>query len=173
MSGAAYGALAARGVLAGVLAWSAIAKLRDRDATRAQLVAARLPASLDHTLPLVEAFTALGLVVERRTAWAAYVALGLCAIFTGYVAWRLARGDHAPCPCFGATSNRALGPETLARNVGLLALAVLGTVRAQHAHWVIWVVAVATLTMFATASRRRVRPARHDGPTTGASDARG
>ncbi len=134
--------LVARGIIAGVLAAAAIAKLRDPNATRAALRAARLPVSLDRTLPVIEAFTALGLLVERHTAWAAYVACALMAGFTAFVGVLVARGDTAPCPCFGAAPSAApTSGRTLGRNIGLLAVAVLGTARATSHHWLIWAVA--------------------------------
>ena len=136
-------ALVARGVTAGVLGAAAIAKLRDPAGTRDALRAMRLPASLDRTLPVIEAFTALGLLVEQATAWAAYVACGLIAVFTVFVAVLVVRGVRTPCPCFGVASSRApTDGRTLARNLVLLAIAVLGTAHATTHHWVIAVVAV-------------------------------
>ena len=73
-------ALTARGVVAGVLAAAMFAKFRDPAGTRDALRAMGLPPSLDRTLPVIEAFTALGLLVERSTAWATYVACGLIAV---------------------------------------------------------------------------------------------
>ncbi len=135
--------LVARGVIAGVLAAAAVGKLRDPAATRAALRTLGLPVGLDRTLPVIEAFTALGLLVERHTAWAAYVACGLVALFAAFVAVLLARGVHAPCPCFGAaSSDTPTSGRTLARNILLLAIAVLGTARATTDHWLIAVVAV-------------------------------
>jgi hypothetical protein len=135
-------ALAARGVTAGVLAAAAIAKLRDPVGTRDALRAMRLPGNLDRTLPVVEAFTALGLLVEQETAWAAYVACGLIALFTVVVAVLVVRGVRTPCPCFGVASSRApTSGLTLARNLVLLAVAVLGTAHATRDHWLIAVVA--------------------------------
>jgi hypothetical protein len=154
-------ALTARGVVAGVLAAAALAKLRDPVGTRDALRAMGLPASLDRTLPVIEAFTALGLLVERSTAWAAYVACGLIAVFTVFVGVLVVRRVHTPCPCFGAASSRApTSGRTLARNIGLLAIAVLGTARATSDHWLIAVVAViafAAALLAGSAARARLR----------------
>ncbi len=139
-------ALTARGVVAGVLAAAAIGKLRDVAGTRAALREMHLPPTLDRTLPVVEGFTALGLVVERETAWAAYVACGLIAAFTVFVAVLVVRGVRTPCPCFGAATSRApTSGRTLARNLVLLAVAVLATAHATIDHWLIAVVAVCVL----------------------------
>jgi hypothetical protein len=147
-------ALVARGVVAGTLATAAIAKWRDVAGTRASLRALHLPVSLDRTLPVIEAFTALGLIVELRTAWAAYVACGLVAVFTVFVAVLVVRGVRAPCPCFGATAGTPTTGRTLARNILLLAVAVLGTARATSDHWLIVVVAVATAAVVFGVGRR-------------------
>lgn len=141
MSAAALG-LVARGILAATFAVAAVAKLRDVAATRAALRASGLPASLDRTLPLVEAFTAFGLLMERRTVWAAWVAVGLLVVFTGFVVLQVRRSNTAPCPCFGMGPNAApTGMRTLARNLALLAVAVVGTTPASSSHWVTWATA--------------------------------
>jgi hypothetical protein len=138
--------VASRGIVAGVLVTAAVAKLRDRRATRAALVASRLPASLDVTLPVVEAFTALGLLVERRTAWAAYVACALLVAFTVFLVVEMQRGVEQPCPCFGAAgSGEPTGARTIVRNLVLLALAVLATGTAPQVQWVAWVWAAGVL----------------------------
>ena len=145
MSAAEVVAAASRGVVAGVLLAAAAAKLRDRSGTRERLEAAGLPPGLDRTLPLVELFTALGLLIETRRAWAAYVASAMLAAFTAYIAVQIARGSAAPCPCFGATgSDRPAGVRTLVRNLVLLALAILGTGStglAQSERFLLWGVA--------------------------------
>jgi Methylamine utilisation protein MauE len=137
--------VASRGVVAGTLVVAAAAKLRDRRATRAALVASHLPAGLDLTLPVVEAFTALGLLVERRSAWAAYVACGLLGAFTVFLVAEAARGVDAPCPCFGAASTAvAPGTRAVVRNVVLIALAVVATGTAPDVQWRAWLWAAGT-----------------------------
>ena len=154
-------ALTARGVVAGVLAAAAFGKFRDPAGTREALRAMGLPPSLDRTLPVIEAFTALGLLVERSTAWAAYVACGLSAVFTVFVGVLVVRGVQTPCPCFGAASSRApTSGRTLARNLVLLAIAVLGTAHATSDHWLIAVVAVivfAAVLLVVSGARARLR----------------
>ena len=99
MSATDVAALVARGVLAATFGLAAVAKFGDPEATRAALRASGLPPSLDRTLPLIEAFTAFGLLMERRTAWAAWVGLGLLVAFTGFVVVQLQRPEPAPCAC--------------------------------------------------------------------------
>ena len=152
--------LVARGLLAGVFAFAATAKLRDRTATRAALVASGLSPGLDGSLVLVEAFTALGLLVERRTVWAAWVACGVLVIFTVFVARSLARGVRAPCPCFGSGPNAGpISGRTLARNLGLCAIAVLATVPSSSRYWITWVTAALVVLGLSAWRRFSSRPA--------------
>jgi hypothetical protein len=134
--------LVARGVIAGVLLAAAAVKWRDHQGAVAVFRAARVPESLARTLPVVEGFTALGLLIEQHTAWAAYVACALLVAFTLFVAVRVVQGDDAPCPCFGATSAAPMGGRTLARDIALVAVAVIGTGRATTDHWLSLIVAV-------------------------------
>lgn len=132
MSGAL--ALAARLVLAGTLAWAAVAKVRARDLLPAQLTSFGMPAvavaPLAVLLPLAEATLAVSLVAWPRSSWPAWVALVLLGAFTVVVAVRLR--DRVPCPCFG-TSAAPAGPATLVRNAVLMALAVLATATVEGA----------------------------------------
>ncbi len=156
--------VASRGIVAGTLVVAAYSKVRHRRATRAALAASDLPVALDLTLPIVEAFTALGLLVERHSAWAAYVACALLGAFTVFLVVETQRGVDAPCPCFGA-STRALPPGTRAivRNVVLIALAVVATGTAPDVQWETWLWAAATalaLVAVAMANTRRPSPRR-------------
>jgi hypothetical protein len=55
----------------------------------------------------------------------AWLAVALIGGFTVLIGVRLAQGRRPPCACFGRMSTRPIGPGTLARNVVLLALAVV------------------------------------------------
>lgn len=152
--------LASRGIVAGVLAAAAIAKLRDRAATRAALRASRLPESLDLTLPVVEAFTAFGLLMERHTAWAAYVAGALLGAFTVFLVAEMLRGVEAPCPCFGASAAAPPpGARAIVRNLVLLALVVVATGTVDDGYWIAWLWALAVIAIwFACTNLRHSRP---------------
>ena len=118
----------ARGVLAGTFGAAAWSKFCNQNATSEALAGFGLSRSFGLSLVLVEAFTAFGLLMERRTAWAAYVACALLASFVAFVARQLIRGDHRPCPCFGAgATTPPTGVTTLVRNVALLAGAAVAT----------------------------------------------
>lgn len=118
-------ALAARIVLALVLASSAVAKLRIRGAVRVQvetLVSRRAAPLVAPLLPAVEILVALGLV-----AWwspvPGVVSVILLALFTAVVVRAAAR--HVPCVCFGAPSLDApTGATAVVRNGVLAVLAV-------------------------------------------------
>jgi hypothetical protein len=80
-------------------------------------------------LPLVEAGLAVLLVTVRDTAWPAFLAIAVLAVFTGAVVANLVGGHPAPCPCFGPPGDgaRPVSAATVARNGYFVALAVLGT----------------------------------------------
>ena len=144
----------ARGVLAGAFAFSAAAKLRDRAGTRRALEGLGLAPGLDLTLAVVEGFTALGLLAERRTPAAAWVALGLLGAFTAFLGLRLSQGSHAPCPCFGTARPTPIGARTIVRNVVLMAVAVVATGSAAGAAPLIWLSAAVTGAVVGWAARR-------------------
>jgi uncharacterized membrane protein YphA (DoxX/SURF4 family) len=107
-------------VLAAVFAAAAIAKLRDREGTRATFTAFGLPQPLATAVPVVELAVAVGLVVAP--GWAAVVSLVVLAAFTTFIARAVRLGVRAPCNCFGRASDRPVSSVEIGRN-GLLAVA--------------------------------------------------
>jgi hypothetical protein len=87
------------------------------------------------------------------------VACGLIAVFTVFVGVLVVRGVRTPCACFGAASSRApTSGRTLARNIALLAISVLGTAHATSDHWLIAVVALCVFSaIFVAGSAARTR----------------
>lgn len=128
-------ALAARVVLAGVLAISAISKLRSRHAVQQQmgaLVGERLAPLIGPLLPAAELLVAVGLVGWWSPV-PAVVALVLLAAFT--VVLVRAQARHVPCLCFGAARlDAAVGPSSVVRNGVLAALAVFAIGDPAGAH---------------------------------------
>ena len=120
-------AVAARVVLGGVFAYSAVRK-RSAAGSAAALAAFGLPAPrlAAATLAGAEVAVAAWLLGGLRSPWPAGAALALLAMFNLVVGVNLARGRRLPCPCFGSGS-RPIGTGTLVRNGWLLALAVVGT----------------------------------------------
>jgi uncharacterized membrane protein YphA (DoxX/SURF4 family) len=66
------------------------------------------------------------LVTGIAGRWTSVVAAALLAAFTVVVWRRVRRGDPEPCGCFGELSRQPVSMRTVGRNVGLLALALLG-----------------------------------------------
>lgn len=111
-------------LLAAVFAWAAIAKAIRPGRTARAFAGLGLPAPrvLAVAVPLAELGVAVALVVVPAAgASAALVAL---AFFSTLITARLARGDHAPCGCFGAASEAPLSAADLMRNLLLAGLAV-------------------------------------------------
>ncbi len=121
-----------------------------------------LAPGLGDSLAVVELFTAFGLVMERRTPWSAVVALGLLVVFTVFVAVTVRRGVRSPCPCFGG-GETPLGTATIARNLVLIAAALIATAPRGEAWWLAFVVAGSIVGGFEISRGRRAgeaRPAR-------------
>ena len=124
-------ALVARITLAATFGLSAAAKVADRRGFARALRDFGLPGSdaLSWTLPLVEGALGLALVLVQGSAWPAFLAIALLAVFTGAVVANLIAARPAPCPCFGppTAGDRPVSATTVGRNGVLVALAVLGT----------------------------------------------
>lgn len=116
-------------LLAAVLAWAGLAKLRRPGATTAALRALDLPAAplLAVVVPCAEVATALLLAV--RPPAGAVAALTLLALFTLLLGDRLRRGVAVSCGCFGSTHGEPISSVDLVRN-GLLAVAAVAALGA-------------------------------------------
>ncbi len=55
----------------------------------------------------------------------ALIAVAMLSVFTGLLSLRLAQGRHPPCACFGSWSAKPISWRHVARNVALIALAVI------------------------------------------------
>jgi thiol-disulfide isomerase/thioredoxin len=138
--------LAARLVLAAVFAVAGAAKLADREGTRKAVVgfgaAERFAGMLAVLLPVAE-LTVAGLLLPGSSG--VYGAAGsvlLLALFTVAIAWNLARGRAPDCHCFGQLHSATASRKTLARNVGLTALAafsLVGGVVEPEASAITWI----------------------------------
>ena len=128
-------ALAARVVLAAVLAVSALTKLRSRPAVERQmgaLVGDRYAPMIAPALPITELVVGIALVGWWGPA-PGVVALLLLAGFT--VVLVRAQARHLPCMCFGAARlDVPVGPSSVLRNGVLAGLAVFAIGRPSGAH---------------------------------------
>jgi uncharacterized membrane protein YphA (DoxX/SURF4 family) len=117
--------VAARVVVGLVLLLAGALKARDR---RWLATAARfgLPRPGAVVLPWVEVVVGALLVAQVGGRLMAWVAVGLLVPFTVALIVRVVRRDDVPCACFGALSNARVSGRTVARNVVLVALAVVG-----------------------------------------------
>lgn len=110
-----------------VLLVAGSAKLRQRDwpATAAAFGAPRWLAGV---IPWIEVALGALLVTSVGLPWTALAAAGLLTAFTAMVALRLVLGQAVPCGCFGETSPRPVGFDTLVRNVVLILAAMAAAV---------------------------------------------
>jgi putative oxidoreductase len=125
-----------RVVLGGLFVWAGILKLLDVSAFIDEVGNYRLlPALaplLGTTLPTIEIAAGVALAATRG-AWrsaAALLVLSMMVVFTIAVSSAWLRGIDVRCGCFG-TGGGPIGPLTVARDVGLLAAAVLVLVRSR------------------------------------------
>jgi peroxiredoxin/uncharacterized membrane protein YphA (DoxX/SURF4 family) len=125
--------LIARLVLAAVFAVAGVAKLLDRNGTRAGLEGFGVPAQFagpgSLILPLIEIAVAI-LLLPVDTAW--YGGLGalvLLGAFVAGIAYNMSQGRAPDCHCFGQLHSEPAGWSTLIRNAVLAAIAVFLIVR--------------------------------------------
>jgi peroxiredoxin len=121
-------ALAARVLLALVLATAAAGKFADQAGTRRALADFGVPSGVLRPfgvlLPGAELATAVALLVQPSARWGALSAAILLALFIAGIARAMVRGEAPDCHCFGQISSSPAGPRTLARNAALAAPAV-------------------------------------------------
>jgi uncharacterized membrane protein YphA (DoxX/SURF4 family) len=111
------------GVVLGLtLLVSGAAKLANRSWTT-QAQALRIPHRVAVVVPVVEVVLGALLVADLGYPTVPLAAGGLLVAFTGFIVINLAVGRRPPCACFGAWSNRPIGPLSLVRNALLLVLA--------------------------------------------------
>lgn len=94
----------------------------------AQAASLGVSRSLARVVPPIEIALGALLVAGVARAWTGWAAVVLLAAFTAFLVRRLRQGVRVPCACFGALSNRPVGPWSVVRNVVLIAAAVLASV---------------------------------------------
>lgn len=118
----------ARLVLAGVFIVAGGAKLADMPGSREALTGFGIPARVAYPLGTLLPFAELavaGLLLFGSTARAgAAGALSLLILFAIGISVSIARGRAPECHCFGQLHSEPAGPQTLARNLVLAAIAV-------------------------------------------------
>ena len=76
-------------------------------------------------VPWVEIVVGVALAAQLFEPWPALAAIVLLIGFTVVIVRRLLDGSRPPCACFGSRSTRPLGAYHVARNGGLLVLAIV------------------------------------------------
>lgn len=120
----AAGSIAAL-VLAGVFAWSAVAKVAMGRRWPESFVRFELPRWLAWPLVGLEAALVVGLLVDAVRLAAAVGATVTLVVMSVVLIERLRRGVRPPCACFGVVSKRPLSWREPARNLLLLAVALV------------------------------------------------
>lgn len=119
--------IVARLLIAAVFLTAAVTKARDPKRMRKGLHAFGVPtsAALPFGLALVavEFATGIGALIPMASHVAGIAAVVLLALFSSAIAVNLVRGRRPVCNCFGQQSSKPIGPETLARNIVLGAIA--------------------------------------------------
>src|SRR5215472_2975882 len=115
--------------LASVFAFAGIVKVRDIGASRQMLREFGVPEPvaglLGWLLPVLELTTAVALMSAAWAPWGAASATALLSVFTGLMLVNIALGRRPRCRCFGQVAAEPIGVSTVARNMVLLALALL------------------------------------------------
>jgi peroxiredoxin len=115
-----------------VFAIAATTKLADLAGTRRAVadfgVPERIATTFGTALPLLELGIAALLAFSATATAGALTALAMLVLFSGAVGANLARGRTPDCRCFGQVSSTPIGWATLARNLVLIVVAVLGAV---------------------------------------------
>lgn len=119
--------LVCRVVLAGVFTVAGVAKLADLEGSRRAVrdfgVPGRFAGLVGRLLPVGELAVGAALLITPAVRFGAVGAGTLLLAFIAAIATALAAGREPDCHCFGQVHSAPAGPSTLARNVGLLALA--------------------------------------------------
>lgn len=121
-------AWAASLVLGAAFVVAGAAKLAGGDRWAAQVRALGVDARIAATVPWIE--LVVGAVAATRLAHpaGAVAAIVVLVVFTAWIGAQLRRGAAAPCACFGGLSRRPMSWRDIARNLGLLAVAVVALV---------------------------------------------
>lgn len=84
-----------------------------------------VPRPIGRIVPWLELAVGALLVVQLWRPYVAAIALVILAAFTLAIVVQLLRGRHPACACFGAWSSAPLSGWHVARNLALMALAVV------------------------------------------------
>jgi peroxiredoxin len=125
--------LLARLVLSATFLFAGLAKISDLRGCRQMLVDFGLPRALSNStalfLTMAELVAGFALISSVSAFWGAVVAIVLLFSFIVGIGFNLLSGRRPDCRCFGQVRPTPIGSGTLARNAGLMCLALLVVVR--------------------------------------------
>lgn len=117
------------GVVVGLaLVAAAVLKLIEGPAWLKQAADMGVARPVAQVVPLVEIGVGVPLAAQLLKPWPAIAGLALLGVFTVVILRRLLDGSRPPCGCFGYRSTRPLGAYHVARNIALLAAAVVAAI---------------------------------------------
>ncbi|WP_158412566.1 MauE/DoxX family redox-associated membrane protein [Ilumatobacter nonamiensis] len=114
-------------LIGAVFVFSGGSKLVDREIWLRQSSDLGVVPWLARLVPWYELVVGALLLSGVARPWPAVVAVATLVVFTVFILRRLRDGDRPPCACFGARSSRPLGRGQVARNAGLIVVALLAT----------------------------------------------
>ena len=141
MSPTSIFAFVGREFLSSIFVISSVSKFLARDRFRDalssyRLLPERVVTVIARAVPLIEAALAVLLLTGIFPREAAIASASLLSVFSVAIAINLFRGLNFNCGCFGTANTRPAKFDTLARNIGLIAisvaLAVVGSGRIAH-----------------------------------------
>ncbi len=116
-------------MLAAVFLVAAVGKALDvrgaREAIEEFGASARIARFAGPALPLAEVAVAVALLIKPAAVAGAAGALALLIVFVVGIARALSQGRAPDCHCFGQIHSEPAGPSTLARNLVLVAIAIV------------------------------------------------
>jgi uncharacterized membrane protein YphA (DoxX/SURF4 family) len=121
-------AVVANVVLGAAFAWAGALKLVQGPSWSRQAADMGVGRSVALAVPYVELVVGALCVSQLLRPWPAVIALALLLSYTALIVLRLRDGSRPPCACFGSRSVRPLGGYHIARNLGLVAVAVIAVI---------------------------------------------
>ena len=112
-------------VVGAALVLAGASKLAARDTWPSQARGLGAPDLVIPLLPWLEIVVGALLIAQVARPVMATIAIALLLAFTALLVVNLRQGRRPPCACFGAWSAKPIGAGHIARNLALIALAVI------------------------------------------------
>jgi uncharacterized membrane protein YphA (DoxX/SURF4 family) len=112
-------------IVGAALVLAGASKLAARDTWPSQARGLGAPDLVIPLLPWLEIVVGALLIAQVARPVMATIAIALLLAFTALLVVNLRQGRRPPCACFGAWSAKPIGAGHIARNLALIALAVI------------------------------------------------